>query len=336
MKPSGTLRAFFSGRAGILMLAFLTMAATLPAQAQSPAGAYPGRPIKVIVPFVAGGPSDTVARLLAPGIGARLGQPLVIENRPGASANLGTEMVAKSPGDGYTLLLASTYIVVNPNLFRDLRYDVLRDLTPVAMADLKPMVLVASPAFSANSLREVVAAAQAKPGSITFASPGTGTLPHLAGELLNTRAGIRLVHVPYKGIPPAQVDLMNGQVQLMFDAVASALPHIRAGRLKAIAVPDGVRYPVLPDVPTAAEAGVSGVELVAWDGFFVPAATPREIVDRLHEAVAAAIAQPETSARMTGMGMMISGESREQFTSRVREELKKWQEVVRASGARVD
>ena len=336
MKSAHTLRASFAGRAGVLLSALLTMVATLPAQAQSPAGVYPGRPIKVIVPFVAGGPSDTVARLLAPPIGARLGQPLVIENRPGASANLGTEMVAKSPGDGYTVLLASTYIVVNPSLFKDLRYDVLRDLTPVAIADLKPMVLVASPAFAPNSLRDIIAAAQAKPGSINIASPGTGTLPHLAGELFNARAGIRLVHVPYKGIPPAQVDLMNGQVQLMFDAVASALPHIRAGRLKAIAVPSRARYPVLPDVPTAAEAGVAGVELVAWDGFFAPASTPREIVDRLRHAVAGAIGDPEVSAKMTGMGMVISAETREQFTARVHDELKMWQEVVQASGARAD
>lgn len=336
MKASRTLRALFDGRTRTVLLAFLTMALGLPVQAQSPAGAYPNRPMRVIVPFGPGGPSDTVARLLAPRIGEQLGQPLVIDNRPGASANLGTEMVAKSPGDGYTLLFGSTYIVVNPGLFRDLRYDVLRDLTPVAMVDLKPMVLVASPLFAPSSLREIIAAAQAKPGSINFASPGTGTLPHLAGELFNTRAGIRLVHVPYKGIPPAQVDLMNGQVQLMFDAVTSALPQIRAGRLKAIAVPDSARYPVLPDVPTMAEAGVTGVELVAWDGFFVPSATPSEIVERLHAAVAAAIGHPETRAKMTGMGMLISAETREQFATRVRDELKKWQEVVQVSGARVD
>jgi tripartite-type tricarboxylate transporter receptor subunit TctC len=336
MRPSRALRASFAGRAGALLLAFAAVVATLPAQAQSPAGAYPNRPIRVIVPFLAGGPSDTVARLLAPGIAERLGQPLVIENRPGASANLGTEMVAKSPGDGYTLLLASTYIVVNPGLYKDLRYDVLRDLTPVAMADLKPMVLVASPAFAPNSIREIIAAAQAKPGSINFASPGTGTLPHLAGELFNTRAGVRLVHVPYKGIPPAQVDLMNGQVQLMFDAVTSALPHVRSGRLKAVAAPSSARYVVLPDVPTVAEAGLAGVELVAWDGFFVPASTTREIVDRLHQAIAAAIGHPETSAKMTGMGMVISTETREQFAARVRDEMKMWLEVVRASGARAD
>ena len=334
MEPSRTLQESIAGRAGALT--FLALLLALPAQAQSPVGTYPNRPIKVIVPFVAGGPADTVARLLAPGIGGRLGQALVIENRPGASGNLGTENVAKSPGDGYTLLLASTYIVVNPSLFKDLRYDVLRDLTPVAIADLKPMVLVASPSFLADSLREIITAARAKPGSINFASPGTGTLPHLAGELLNVRAGVRLVHVPYKGIPPAQVDLMNGQVQLMFDAVTSALPHLRAGRLKAIAVPSPTRYAVLPDVLTAAEAGVAGVELVAWDGFFAPASVPREIVDRLHGAVAAAIRDSEVSAKMTAMGMVISTETREQFTARVHAELKMWQDVVQASGARAD
>ena len=334
MKPSGISQGSFAGRAGILLLGFFGL--TLPVQAQGPAGAYPNRPIRLVVPFVAGGPADTVARLLAPGIGGRLGQALVIENRPGASGNLGTESVAKSPWDGYTLLLATTYIVVNPSLFKDLRYDLLRDLTPVAIADLKPMVLVASPSFSADSLREIITAARGKPGSINFASPGTGTLPHLAGELLNVRAGVRLVHVPYKGIPPAQVDLMNGQVQLMFDAVASALPHLRAGRLRAIAVPSPTRYAVLPDVPTAAEAGVAGVELVAWDGFFAPASVSREIVDRLHGAVAGAIGDSEINARMTSMGMIISTETREQFAARVHAELKMWQEVVQASGARAD
>lgn len=320
----------------IKALGAMLLALVLPAQAQGPAAPYPSKPIHTIVPFVAGGPSDTVARLLAPGIAQRLGQPLVIENRPGASANLGTELVAKAPGDGYTMLLASTYIVVNPSLFKELRYDVLRDLTPVAIADVKPMVLVASPGFAANTLRELVAAARARPGTIHCASPGNGTLPHLSCELLNTSAGIRLVHVPYKGIPPAQTDLMGGQVQVMFDAVTSALPHIRAGRLKAIAVPDGVRYPVLPDVPTTAEAGVPGVQLVAWDGYFVPASTPPAIVERLHQAIRGAIADPAISAKMTSMGMILSSESREQFAARVRDEIKKWQEVVRASGARAD
>jgi tripartite-type tricarboxylate transporter receptor subunit TctC len=324
-------RSGFMNALGAMLLAL-----ALPAQAQGPAAPYPSKPIRTIVPFVAGGPSDTVARLLAPGIAQRLGQPLVIDNRPGASANLGTELAAKAAGDGYTVLLASTYIVVNPSLFKELRYDVLRDLTPVAIADVKPMVLVASPSFAANNLKELIAAAQARPGTIHFASPGNGTLPHLAGELLNTSAGIRLVHVPYKGIPPAQADLMGGQVQVMFDAVTSALPHIRAGRLKAIAVPDSVRYPVLPDVPTAAEAGVPGVQLVAWDGYFVPVSTPRAIVERLGQAIAGAIADPEISAKMTSMGMIISKESSEQFATRVRDEIKKWQAVVRASGARAD
>ena len=297
---------------------------------------WPSRPIRVIVPFAAGGPSDVVARLLAPRVSERLGQPVVVENQPGGSANIGTEAVAKAPGDGYTVLFASTYIVVNPTLFRNLRYDAQKDFTPVAIADVKPMVLVSSPGFAPNTLKELIAAAKERPGGINFASPGSGTLPHLAGELLNSLAGIKLVHVPYKGIPPAQADVMGGRVEILFDALASALRHIRAGKLKAIVVPYHSRYPVLPDAPTVVEAGMPGLEMVAWDGYFLPSGTPIDIVDRLHAAVAAATGHAETAQRMTSLGIIISRETREQFAARVRDETRKWGEVVRISGARAD
>lgn len=302
----------------------------------SNAQAWPARPIRVVVPFAAGGPSDVVARMLAPRVSERLGQPVVVENLPGGSANIGTEAVAKAPGDGYTVLFASTYIVVNPTLFRNLRYDVQRDFIPVAIADVKPMVLVVSPGFAPSTLKELIAAARERPGAINFASPGSGTLPHLAGELLNSLAGIKLVHVPYKGIPPAQADLMGGRVEILFDALSSALRHIRSGKLKAIAALYGSRYAVLPDVPTVHEAGVPGLEIVAWDGYFLPSSTPLNIADTLHAAVAAATQHPETLQRMTGLGMIVSRETREQFAARVRDEMRKWGEVVRASGARPD
>lgn len=302
----------------------------------SNAQAWPARPIRVVVPFAAGGPSDVVARMLAPRVSERLGQPVVVENLPGGSANIGTEVVAKAPGDGYTVLFASTYIVVNPTLFRNLRYDVQRDFIPVAIADVKPMVLVVSPGFAPSTLKELIAAARERPGAINFASPGSGTLPHLAGELLNSLAGIKLVHVPYKGIPPAQADLMGGRVEILFDALISALRHIRSGKLKAIAALYGSRYAVLPDVPTVHEAGVPGLEIVAWDGYFLPSSTPLNIADTLHAAVAAATQHPETLQRMTALGMIVSRETREQFAARVRDEMRKWGEVVRASGARPD
>lgn len=302
----------------------------------SNAQAWPARPIRVVVPFAAGGPSDVVARMLAPRVSERLGQPVVVENLPGGSANIGTEAVAKAPGDGYTVLFASTYIVVNPTLFRNLRYDVQRDFIPVAIADVKPMVLVVSPGFAPSTLKELIAAARERPGAINFASPGSGTLPHLAGELLNSLAGIKLVHVPYKGIPPAQADLMGGRVEILFDALSSALRHIRSGKLKAIAALYGSRYAVLPDVPTVHEAGVPGLEIVAWDGYFLPSSTPLNIADTLHAAVAAATQHPETLQRMTALGMIVSRETREQFAARVRDEMRKWGEVVRASGARPD
>ena len=321
----------------ILLSLIVAMLAGMPgAWAQGGGQRYPTRPIHVVVPFVAGGPSDIIARLLSQRIGERLGQPVVVENRPGASANLGTEQVAKAPGDGYTLLLGSTYIVVNPSLFKDLRYDVLRDLTPVALADLKPMVLIASPQFAPSTLQEVIAAARAQPGKINFASPGSGTLPHLAGELLNTAAGIRLVHVPYKGITPAQTDIMGGQVQLMFDAVASAMPSIRSGKLKAIAVPNRTRHPLLPGVPSAVEAGLPELDLIAWDGFFAPSSTPLATVERLYDVINAVINSPETREKMSSLGAMIPQDTRAQFVARVRDEIRKWAEVVRASGARAD
>ena len=256
-------------------LAGLLLGASLPAQAQAPAAAYPVKPVKVIVPYPPGGPTDIVARVVFQQVSDSTGQQFIVENRAGAGGNIGAEAVARAPADGYTLLVATTAHAINMSLFKNLNYDVLKDFAPVTLLTQGPLVLVATPAFPAANVRELIALAKAKPNTLNFASSGNGQSTHLSGELFNTMAGIKLAHVPYKGSAPALTDVIGGQVPLMFDTMLSAMPFVKTGKLKALAVTSAQRSPAAPELPTVAESGLPGYEVVAWNGLLAPAGTPQ-------------------------------------------------------------
>lgn len=302
-------------------------------QAQS----YPSRPIRMVVPFPAGGSTDATARLIAEPLGQALGQPVIVENRPGANGNIAAEQVARAPADGYTLFFATSAILtINPALYRSLRFDSRKDFQPVAMACTNQVVLVANPAVAANTLPEVIRLARAKPGGLTFGSTGNGGIAHLAGEMLNTRAGISLRHIPYKGAAPAMQDLLGGQVDLMFDALATSLPQIETGRLKAIAIPRPTRFAGLPQVPTFAEAGIADFDVSVWNGVVAPTGTPMAIVERLNREVNSILERPEIRDKLVRQGLEPAPASVDGFRSRMEADLARWPAIVKAAGATLD
>ena len=290
---------------------------------------YPSRPIRLVLGQPAGGPTDIVARLIGQKLGERLGQPVVIENRPGAGSNIGTEIVAKAPKDGYTLLVGTVQQMVNPFLFENLSWDPTRDLAPVALITKAHIVLVANPDFPVRNLRELIATAKAKPGALTFASAGNGSTGHLALELLKTSAGIDVVHIPYKGTQPALTDVLGGRVPVMFDGVITSLPHIRAGKLRPLAVASLTRSPLLPDVPTMTEAGLPGFEAVGLATLMAPAGTPPDVVARLSREVAAIVRLPEVRDQLVNMGLEVVGDTPAEFSDYLRTETPKWAKVIR-------
>lgn len=304
------------------------------AQGQS----YPVKPLRFVVPFPPGGPLDIMAR----GIGAKLqeawGQPVVVENKPGAGGGIGADAVAKSPGDGYTLLMGavSTH-AINPWLYASIPYDPVKDFIPVTLVAQVPNILVVNPGVPVKSVKELIAYAKAKPGALSFASGSTGSTGHLAGELFKTMAGVDMVHVPYKGAAPAMFDLLAGQTQLMFDNIANALPQVKAGKLRALAVTTTKRSPAVPDLPTLDEAGLAGFDLTTWFGVFVPARTPPGVVDRLNAEIVRALSSAELRDRLTAMGTeppTITKPS--DFAAFVQRESAKYAQVVKTSGARVE
>ncbi|MET0858324.1 MAG: tripartite tricarboxylate transporter substrate binding protein, partial [Telluria sp.] len=266
------------------------------------ADAYPSKPIKWVVPFPPGGAMDVIARTLGDKLARSMKQPVIIENRPGAGGAIGSGVVAKAEPDGHTMMIVSIGHAVNPSIYPKLAYDATRDFEPVSLVGIVPNVLVAHPAVKANNVKELIALAKAQPGKITYASAGNGTTVHLSAELFNSMAGVDIMHVPYKGSAPAVTDLMGGQVNIMFDSVSSAKPYIDSGKLKALAVTTSKRSSVLPNVPTIAEAGLPGYELSGWYAVFVPAKTPKPIVDRLNAELVKALKETDVRARFTQIG----------------------------------
>jgi tripartite-type tricarboxylate transporter receptor subunit TctC len=307
-------------------------AASSPAAAQ----AFPSKPIKIVVPYTPGGPTDLPARLVGQKLSEVLGQPVIIENKPGAGGNIGADAVAKAPADGYTLLLVTTGHTINPALYPKLGYDLKKDLLPVSQLTSSPMVVAVSPGLGVNSIKELVALAKAKPGALNFASAGNGSSTHLAPELFSMMAGIKMNHIPYKGSAPALSDVMAGNAQVAFDFMTSAMPFVRDGKLKGLATTGATRSPAAPDLPTVAEAGVPGFEVIGWNGVMAPAGTPPEVIAKLNAAIKQALAMPEVSERIAGLGASVLWKTPAEFGAYVNAEIAKWGKVVKSSGAKID
>jgi tripartite-type tricarboxylate transporter receptor subunit TctC len=299
------------------------------------AQSYPSRPVRLIVGFPAGGSADIVARLIGQSLSERLGQPFIIENRPGAGSNIGTETVVRAPPDGYTLLMVSAANVTNATLYDNLNFNFIRDIAPVAFMDRVANILEVNPSVPAKTVPEFIAYAKANPGKINMASGGTGSSQHVAGELFKMMAGVDLVHVPYRGVAPALTDLLAGQVQVLFDTVPASLPHIRAGKLRALAVTTAARSEALPDVPTVGDF-VPGYEASSIHGIGAPRNTPADIIDRLNKEVNAALADPKFKARIADLGGIVAVGSPADFGKIITEETEKWAKVVKFSGAKAE
>ncbi len=298
---------------------------------------YPAKPIRFVVPYPAGGPLDTVARLLGQKVSESTRQPVVVDNKPGAGGNIGADAVAKSPADGYTILMGAVAThAINPTLYSSIPYDAIKDFVPVTQVASTPNVLVVNPSVPASTVREFIAYAKANPGKLNFGSGSTGSAGHLAGELFKTMAGVDMTHVPYKGAAPAMTDLIGGQIQLMFDNLASSLAQVRAGKVKALAVTIANRSALAPELPTIAESGLPGFDISTWFGIFVPAGTSREVVERLHAEFVKALAAPEVREKMVNLGAEPVGNKPEEFAAYIRTELDKYARVIKASGARAD
>lgn len=319
-----------------LVVAMMTLTALSQTSAPSAASAYPNKPVKVVVPYPPGGPTDIVARVVFQQVSEATGQQFVIDNRAGGGGNIGAEAVAHAPADGYTLLVATTAHAINMSLFSGLRYDVVKDFMPVSLLTQGPLVLVATPSFPANNVRELIALAKAKPDTLNFASSGNGQSTHLSGELFNAMAGVKISHVPYKGSAPALTDVMSGQVPLMFDTMLSAMPFVNSGKLKALAVTSPVRSPAAPNVPTIAESGLPGYEVFAWNGLLTPAGTPKAVVARLNEELKKALQLPQVKEKFSAQGFAASWETSEYFGRFLQDEVEKWTKTVRMSKAKVD
>ena len=300
------------------------------------AQSYPKGPVRLIVPFPPGGGVDAAGRILAQALTESVGRPFVIENRGGANGNIGTEVAARATADGYTLLFTGAGFVTNPSLYKKVPYDPLKDFEPVSLMALGPNILVVHPSLPVHSVQELIAAARARPGEIGFAGSGSGSTPHLAGELFNHMAGVQMVHVPYRGSGPAMIGLLAGDAPVMFLPAINAGPHIAAGKLRALAVTSRERLAAFPDLPTVAESGLPGYESSQWYGLLAPAGTPREILDFLNAQTAKVMRAPAMQARMTHDGLVAIGSTREDFAAHIKTELEKWARVIRASGASVD
>jgi tripartite-type tricarboxylate transporter receptor subunit TctC len=311
------------------------MLAQLPA-AEAAAPRYPERPLRFVVPFPPGGGADNLARIVGQPAGARLGQQIVVDNRTGAGGNISAEVVAKAAPDGYTLLQGNLAHAISQSLQRKPGYDIGNDFTAITLLASVPFLLVANPAVNAGSVKELIALARARPGQLNYASSGYGGPSHMAMELFRTMTGVDLKHVPYKGAGPASVDLIAGQVHVMFPTVSAALPHVRSGRLKGLALTSAERSPAAPELPTVAEAGVPGYEATTWFGVMVPKGTPAAITGQLHGVFTGVLQAPDVRERLASQGFDIVGSSSAEFARYVRSEILKWAKVARASGTAVD
>ena len=298
---------------------------------------YPTRPIRFVVPLAPGGAVDIAARAVAQGLSTRLGQQVVVDNRSGGGGNIGAEIVAKAPPDGYTMVMgSSSNFGVNPTLYKNLPYDAIRDFAAVSLVSFAPNALFVHPSVPAQTVKELVALAKSRPGALNFASSGQGGSNHLAGELFKMVAGIDIVHVPYKGTGPALADTISGQVQMQFGSVIAVLPHLKAGKLRALAATVPRRVAALPQVPTMAEAGYPAVETTVWTGVLVPARTPTPIVAKLNTEIVAVLKDPDLRARFAAQGAEAVGSSSAEFAAHIRREIDKWGKVVRAAGLTVN
>jgi len=297
--------------------------------------AYPERPVRFIVPFPPGG-SDTVARMIGQKLGEGFGQQFVIDNRAGAAGTLGAAIAAKAPADGYTIMFTTASFGISASLYRKLPYDSLRDFAPVGLISSGPMIVAAHPSVPANSISELLGLAKAKPGALNFASTGTGGITHLAAELFENMAGVRMTHVPYKGSGPAQTDLLAGQVQLMFDVIGAALPHVRAGKVKALAVTSAQRSALVPDLPTVAEAGVQGYEAATWYGVLTPRGTPESVVARLNERIVATLKTADFRERLAVLGFEPVISTPREFGDFLRADIARWARTIKEAGIRLE
>ena len=312
----------------LLLLSFSAMAA---------AQTYPAKSVRMVVPFAAGaGSNDIMARLIAQKLAENFGQQFVVDNRPGASGIIGTDIVAKAQPDGYTVLMMSLTFTVLPSLFSKLPYDTLKDLTPVTMVASAPLMLVVNPSVPAKSVAEFIAYAKANPGKLNFGSGGAGATPHLAGEMLKSMAGIQVTHIPYKGGAPALADLVGGQIQFMLENIPGTLPFAKAGKLRALAVTDLKRSPLLPELPTLDESGLKGYQIVGWNGLFVPAGTPQSVVNKLHAAVVRALALADVKERLAILGADGVGDTPQHFAAFIKADIAKWAQVVKNAGLKVE
>ena len=321
-----------------LRLLPLVLAAALaprPAGAQAP-DAWPGKPIRFILPFPPGGGTDILGRLIAERLTANLGQPVVTENRGGAGGNLGAEAAAKSAPDGYTIVLVAPSLAISPSMYSKLNYDPVKDFAPVSLVATVPNVMVTNPAVPANTLADFIRLAKTKPGEMNFGSGGSGTSNHLAGELFNIVAGVKLVHVPYKGVNLAMNDVLSGRIQLVVIGIPATVPNIKAGKLRALALVAPQRSPVLPDVPTATEAGLPNFEVTTWYGILAPAGTPPPIVARLNAALVKIMHAPELKERLDALATDPVTSTPEEFAGLIKSEIVKWREVVRQAGLKAD
>ena len=304
---------------------------------QAAAQPYPDKPIRMVAPYAAGGGSDTLARILGQKLYEAWGQPVVVDNRPGSGGIIGAETVARAAPDGYTLFVTpSAVLTINPHLYSKLRYDAFKDFAPITMATNSPYFLVVHPKIPAVSVKELIAYAKANPGKMNYSSSGSGSSTHLAGVLFNNMAGVEIVHIPYKGAAPAIVDLLAGNIQMRFSSVVPALPHVKSGRMRGLAISSARRYGPLPDVPTIAESGLPGYNVESFYAVFAPAGTPRAIIIKLNAELVRNLKTPEVAAQMAADGAEVIGSTPDELAKALREDFARWAKPVRDSGARVD
>ena len=323
--------------ASLVAAVALAAAAPAPAQAASTSAgqAFPTKPVRFVVPFAPGGSTDTLARALGQKLSDSLGEQVVVDNRTGANGNIGMEIVAKAPPDGHTIVLGYiANVAIGPSLYQKLPFDPVRDYEAITLLATSPNVLVGHPALQAKDLKDVIALAKAKPGALNYASASVASVGHLTGELLNQLAGMKMTHVAYKGSGQAVTDLLGGHIQLMFSGFSSVMPHIKSGKLRPLAQTGEKRSPALPDVPTIAESGFPKFEATAWYGVHAPAKTPKPIVNRLNAEFVKALRMPDVKERLNALGFELVGSTPEHYASYIRSEIKKWEKVVKASGAK--
>jgi len=313
------------------LLASLALLAATPAHSQP----YPNKPIRIVAPFAPGGGTDFIARQVADRLSQKLGQPVLVENRPGAGGNLGAELALKSPADGYTLLLIAGSYTVNASLYK-LPFDSGNDISPIIQLSQGPFVVAVNPAVKANTLKEFIALAKAEPGKMSYASAGSGSITHLASELFLDMAKISIVHVPYKGTGPAQTDTIAGNTQLLFGSVATTLPFVKSGRLRALAVTTPKRIPAAPEVPTVSEAGVPGYEVILWHGLIAPKGVPKPIVEQLNRAANEVLKVKDMEERLSSDGVSPAGGTPEQFGALIKSDIARWAKVVKQANVKIE